>query len=150
MKKGVSLIVLVITVLILAILVAMVSIPGADVLKNSKLAAFYEDITKIQDAVTSYKITRGYIPIKENTQVLTLQEVLNLVADEKRTFLSQEIVANLDNNSEFYYIDVSKIGLQNITIDDTKIICNTEGTHVYYLNGFQAEDMWYFTVGKEI
>ena len=152
MKNGISLIILVITIVVLGILVGIVAMPGSDVLNKSKLASFYEDITKIQDAVTAYKITRGHLPIKDNSQALNYDQVLDLVSNEQISFLNREIVSNADNNSEFYYIDINKIGLENVSygINDTNLISNSEGTRVYFLEGFYLNDVWYFSVGMDI
>src|SRR5574344_2094057 len=52
MKKGISLVALIITIIVLIILTAAVVITGANTPENAQLAVWKNDISAVQDAVT--------------------------------------------------------------------------------------------------
>ena len=57
MKKGISLVALIITIIVLIILTAAVIWSSGDTPEQTKLAVFYNDITVVQEAVTTKMLT---------------------------------------------------------------------------------------------
>lgn len=143
---------LVIILVIIAMLTTVVTISTGDLVTNSKLSNFATNMSKIQDAATSYYITRGTLPIISNSTVFTKTELLSHVGTEKADSLSTEISENGDNNAEFYYLDVEKLNIENMVYDitDNSLVINSEGTHVYYLDGYDINGELYFSVRKDM
>jgi len=154
MKRGISLIMLVAIVVIISIIATAVAFSAEGVITKSKLNNFATNMSKIEDAVTSYYVTRGALPIINNSTVYTKAELLTLVGEEKSSALSTEISSNGDNESEFYYVDVEKLNLENtvydITLNSNSLVVNSEGTHVYYLDGYDINEELYFSVTKDM
>lgn len=152
MKKGISLMVLVVTIIILSILAGIVVFSAKDAIDISKEASFKTNIAKIQDAAIEYYATRGELPVKENAVALTNAELLtkaNLSTVAHET-LSQAITSNGDNDSKFYVLDIEKLNVSKSVYDITKksevLYINDEGTHVYYITGFRVGEEIHFTL----
>lgn len=154
MKKGISLVMVVITLVILSLLSTVVIISAGSIIRSSKLNNFSTNMSKIQDSVISYYATRGNLPIKSNSDVFNKMELLGLVEANRREQLSTELNKNGDNNSDFYYVDVEKLGLHNLALDITttsnSLIVNSEGTHVYYIEGYEINGVYYFSITKDM
>jgi type II secretory pathway pseudopilin PulG len=75
-KYGISLIVLVITIIVTLILIAATVISTASAISNAKLTTFSKDLTQIQDAAQSYYITNKVMPILGETTVMTKDDLL--------------------------------------------------------------------------
>ncbi len=110
-EKGISLIVLVITIVVALILISVVTISMVNSIDNANLTYFAKDLTSIQAAAESYYITNNVLPI-ENIPVKTKDEILAFCGDSAE--LTIEFVENNDEASEFYVLDLAKI---NITIN---------------------------------
>lgn len=154
MKHGISLTILAIIIIIISILATVVTFSAGDLITRSELNNFATNMSKIQDAVTSYYITRGALPILSNSTVFTKAELLAHVGTEKASALSAEIAINGDDESEFYYINVEKLNIENMVFDITatsnSLVVNSEGTHVYYLDGYDINEELYFSVTKDM
>lgn len=154
MKQGISLSILAIIIIILAILTTVVTISAEGLITNSELSNFATNMSKIQDAATSYYVTRGTLPIVSNATAFTKTELLSLVGTEKAVDLSTEIDENGDNESKFYYVDVDKLNIEDMVYDITptsnSLVINSEGTHVYYLDGYDINGEFYFSVRKNM
>lgn len=152
MKRGVSLIVLGITMIVLSILAGIVVFSAKDAISISKEGNFKTNMAKIQDAAVEYYATCGVLPIKNNATALTKSELLakaNLTVD-KYEALSVQITANGDDAGKFYALDIEKLNIQetvyNITKDSDVLYINDMGTCVYYITGFTAGDDVYFSL----
>lgn len=154
MKKGISLIVLGMVVVLLGIIATVVVVSADGLIGGSKLTSFATSMSKIQDSITTYYATRGVLPIVYNSTEFSKDSLLSFVGEEKAEFLSTEMNKNGDDNSKFYYIDVDKLALENLTLDITptsrNLVVNSDGTHVYYIQGYKLDNTIYFSVTKDM
>lgn len=91
MKKGISLVALIITIIVLIILTAAVIWSGADTPEQTKLSVFYNDISTLQDAVT--------LKILSNVADMETKEWLKEQTDE--TTGETTIVSSADVNNPY-------------------------------------------------
>ena len=154
MKNGISIVMLVIVIVILAILATVGVFTADSAIKTSDLNYFATNMSTIQNAVTSYYATRGTLPVINNSTVYTKSALLAEVGEIKANTLSTEIDLNGDTNMEFYIVDVEKLGLENLTFNITatsnNLIVNSEGTHVYLLDGYEINGELYFSITKDM
>lgn len=150
MKKGITIIILLITIIVIAILSATVVITSKTSVNKSNLANFTQNMSKIEDAVITYYATRGVLPVKANTSKITKADVLAIVNENYTDTFQEQLEANGDGDSNFYYLDIEKIGVEKVTVDfsleQDDWIINEEGTHIYYTEGFKIGAQMYFTV----
>lgn len=152
MKKGISLIVLVITIIVLAILASVITFSAKDAIDVSKESNFKINMAKLQDAAEEYYATRGALPIKSDAQALTKTQLLvkaNLDTAKYDT-LSEQITNNGDDDSLFYVLDIEKLNVEkavyDITAENDVLYINDMGTCVYYIAGFTVGDDVYFSL----
>lgn len=153
MKKAISLIVLGFVIVILSILAGITAFSASDTIRSSKLTNFTTNMSKIQDAVSSYYATRGTLPIKDGSSEYNASSMVAIVASQYQSNIIAEIEKNGDTNSTFYQLDVQKIGVQkaanNIGADGTLLV-NTNGTHVYYINGYKINKDVFFSITNDL
>lgn len=138
-QNGVTLIMLMITIIILALLagVAIRNIDiGADIRNYNYMCA---DIELLESKIMTYYNEYGEIPIKEDTGVIS----------NAKSMLGGQ--ASSRDNDTYYQVDVQK--LNNITLNfgggtlankDIYII-NEQSHRVYYLKGATYEETLYHT-----
>ena len=150
MKKGISLMVMVIIIVILSIITGITIYSAKDSVNMSKLSNFSTNMSKIQDAATAYYTTRGVLPIKSGATALTKEELLQKTSDAVRDELSEKIALNGDDEGTFYVLDIEKINVQetvyNITRENNVLYINDMGTCVYYITGFKVDGTTYFAL----
>jgi len=151
-KKGVTLITLVITVVILSLITGAVIVNSFGAINKTKLAKFGESLKIIEDKVEEYYVVNGRLPIIQHKQY-TSQEIIGLNTTGNSARLGNEITKNKDEDSNFYEIDflLIKVNLSTTghksTQDDVYVISDKTGK-VYYLKGEKVGDEVYFSLAN--
>lgn len=160
LRKGISLIALMITILVLATLSAIVVLSAKNSVDNSTVTEFISDLQKIEDATKNYYIKENKYPYYDNLK-LSQAEILELVGSEKRAYLREEMEKNgdykEDGKSYYYEIDLSKIDVtqtsrgisKNGDATDVFVVSISSG-NVYYLKGIETKDDIYFSMSDKI
>lgn len=144
-KKGISLISVMITVLIMAILATVMLPSGIDKINRSKLTSFNENILSLKQEVNIYFMQNDEYPVKTDGNGNYI--VYSITGSP--TLLAEATKKN-DQNDTFYIVDLSKIKIDNKdigvgkTIDDFYIVARTTG-NVYYAQGIRIENVVYHT-----
>ena len=136
-EKGITLISLVITVLVLVIITTVLALNSYDALQMSNLTKLQNDIEAISDRVAAYFVKEDKLPIEEGKVY-------------KKGTLKNEINDLSNNDGDNYYkIDLSK--LDNLTLNNNKsndeYIINEETHIVYYRPGINYKGTMYHTFG---
>lgn len=153
-NSGIALISLVVSILIIFMLTGIVTYTGRDILVNSKETAFAKDIEAIYDAAQEYYMVNGSIPSKEEGMSFDMDTYISSISeleDENvANALEQELGLNEEQDSVFYEIDISKIGVEetkygvNKNENDFFVISNTT-QKIYYYPGFKINENVYFS-----
>ncbi|MEG0074211.1 MAG: hypothetical protein RR751_06945 [Clostridia bacterium] len=151
-KKGISLIILVITIIVLAILVVSV-IGGATLaVNNAKMVTFADELAAIEENILSTITLGAELPL-ENAQY-TKAQLLSLASRQQD--LSSEINTNTDNNSKFRIVDLKKLGANKATYGSRKngtsdIYAVSLSTYnVYYVEGLKVGADRYHSLTKKL
>ena len=143
-KRGISLVALLITILVMAILSAVVVLSAKNSVDNTNVTDFMNDLQKIQDAAQNYYMENGVYPFSENLELSQVQ-VLEQVGADKRAELREEMELNNDYSEDgtesYYIIDLSKIDVTQTkrgvkksgNANDVYIIAKSSG-NVYSIN----------------
>ena len=144
-EKGITLITLVITMILLVIITSALARNSHSSLQLSNLTKMQNDIEILNDRIAAYYVKNNKLPV--NGQTMTKNEVKALV-DEVSSY----------DEGNYYVIDIEK--LDNTTLNygheynlgqsaTDKYVIN-ETTHmVYYLKGITYEGAVYHTIGVE-
>ena len=154
-KKGISMIVLLITIAVFLILVTVVTISSNKILNNTKKKQFAREIYEVQNLVDKYKYEKEEYPytiLDDNTN----ESISIDITDEiKNQFENEDITE--DNKVVLYSIDLNKIGAENITrgikkdnnLKDVYAFSNKTGI-VYYIDGYKVGNNTYYTLTDEL
>src|SRR5574344_1668709 len=93
-NKGITLTVLVITIIILLMISTAIIHTVADNLSSKGVNDMYTDIKAIEDKVSVYYVKYGNIPKAEQVEV---------------SIPSAIVTSNQNNGANFYYVDLSKL-----------------------------------------
>lgn len=153
-KNGIALISLVISILIIFMLTGIVTYTGKDIIFSSKETSFAKDIETIYDSAQEYYMVNGSIPSKEGGMYFEMDTYISNITElkgENASYsLEQEMILNEEQDSIFYEIDFSKIG-----IEETKYKVDQEGNNlfvisnvtqkIYYYHGYEIDGKIYFS-----
>ena len=156
-KKGISLVVLMITIVVMVILATTAVLTITTSADSSVLSVFVNNVLQLEESVTAKYILDGQIPYDENTTPLTKDELLLVVLSEYKDVLTQELVNNGESDSSLYYIlDVVELGFDKFDTgtkkkgEDDIYVISSSTLKVYYLYGIEYEKKIYFSVNSEM
>lgn len=151
-KRGISLIVLVITMIVMTILSFVIVMSVEDYTKSAKLATFEEELREIGDGVQAYYLKNGKYPIVEGV-VYTKADLLNISQDSQE--LQNEININNDISNEYYKIDLEKVS-ENTSLygkekyENDFYVLSVSSNIVYYPLGIYIGDEVYFSLTSKM
>lgn len=157
-KRGLSLVALLITILVMFVLASVVVLSSKNSVDNANVTDFMSDLQKIEDSVESYYIENGIYP--SSKELISQTQVLEQVGEEKRAYLREEMELNDDYNEDgstsYYVLDLAKIDVtqtkrgteKDEDINDVYIISESTG-NVYYLKGLETKDNTYFSITEK-
>lgn len=154
-KKGISMIALLITIAVFLILLTVITISSDKIINNTKKKQFAREIYEVQNLVDKYKYEKEEYPytiLDDNTK-----ESMSIdITDDLKDQFDKEGVKEGDK-VELYTIDLNKIGAENITrgikkdnnLKDVYAFSEKTGI-VYYIKGYKVEKNVYYTLTDEL
>lgn len=163
-KKGISLIVLIVTIVIMLIITTIVVVSVDDVIENSALTSFANDVSIVEDLTKVYYMQNGAFPTKtEDEAAISQNDVLAKVGTQKETAFTDELKLNNDyNNSNgalgnFFIIDLTKLDIDSSTRGFLKdgdqsdvYIVSFPSMNIYYIKGEEVKGINYFSLSSKI
>lgn len=151
-KKGVSLIILVVVIIIMGTLVGMVTISTKGMMEETNAREFASELKQLEYLVKQSKKLDDNVVLDFVPHVLT---VSTLTAEQKEQ-MSEEIVSGVTSIT-LYELDFNVLDVNDTTYgkkengdtNDVYVVSNTTG-NVYYLKGFKWEDKTYYTLTNEL
>lgn len=145
MKRGISLVSLVIVIIVMGILAGIVVISGLDSTESVTLDTFALEILDIQNAVDEYYYRYEKYPSGSDY-------VLDTTTLKSVSQFSEETIT--DNTINFKVVDLSLIGIADTEFgsgngNDIYVLSETTGI-VYYLAGVTYENNTYYTLTEEL
>ncbi len=149
MRKGISLVSLMITMVIMIAIISTVTISGIGTLNNNKKITFATEISMVQGGVDTYKTQNsGEYPV-ESTIELDISKV-----SEKSRF---QFDGETQNNSKvtLYKINYSLLGITTLKYgagkdeNDMYVVSKDTGK-VYYTKGVQVGGITYYTLTDDL
>ncbi len=141
MKKGVSLLVVIVAVTIMLIIITSATVIGSGSITSANYEEYVSELNRVSDNVNEYYV--------ENKELPVTGEVVSA------TSLGNEFLANMkdkgDLEENLYIVDLSKLKDSTIkkgkgSVANQDIYLVTENTqNVYYLKGFKYKAKVYFT-----
>ena len=154
-KKGISMIALLITIAVFLILLTVITISSDKIINNTKKKQFAREIYEVQNLVDKYKYEKEEYPytiLDDNTNESMSIDITDDLTDQ----FDKEGVKEGDK-VELYTIDLNKIGAENITrgikkdnnLKDVYAFSEKTGI-VYYIKGYKVGKNVYYTLTDEL
>ena len=141
MKKGVTLSIVLIAIVIMITIITTASVVGAGAINTANFEDFKSMESRTADAVNEYYIKNDTLPVTNEI----------VAADTVSNELKQLLAQRGDINSKLYVVDMSKIddstienGNGNLNNKDVYIVAE-ESLNVYYLKGYTYRSVKYFS-----
>ena len=142
-ERGVTLVALTITVIILLIITSILIYNANDNTYIKRLTNMYNDISNLRDKVISYNKEYGTIPIKmEYTGVSHLKDAGVIGANDGDKFYVLDL-EKLDGITLNFGKDYEKIKIQDyVNVNDLKdlYIINEKSNNIFYVQGIKVKD----------
>lgn len=135
-QKGVTLMILVVTIVIMAIIVGGISYSS---IESFKMNAYYDmctDIELLDEKIALYYIENKDLPIV-TSNVKNIDELVPNYAEGNVNY-------NPNNSGTLYKIDLSK--LENLSLKSTDYYMDETSHTIYSPRGIQVEEKTYYTV----
>lgn len=150
-KKGVSLIVLSITIVVLAVLTTVMLVGTTEISDKTRVAKLGEEFKLLEDTIKEYYAINGTLPIDSEAKY-TKTQLINLNTLGQGELLQAEIDKNKDATSTFYEINYSLISTTikergiEVTQDDIYVV--SSNNNVYYVQGVTIGEKVYFSLAN--
>lgn len=150
-KTGISLVVLVITIIIMTILVG-ITVSGIDnALREATEGEFVVELSTIKDKIKEHYIFTGALPIKPGVEYTADQVGIKHTNEDIRRAFLKEVETNNDKANKFLVIDLDLLGLETnqrgkSSHDLDVFLVATNTLNVYYLGGVLIQDMMRFSL----
>ena len=147
-KKGISLLVLSITIVIMIILASTIVVSYSSIIQDTLKKDFASEIYAIEKLAQEYYFMNQEYPVS-NSYILSL----NSIQEEFRYQFEKEKIEN--DRITLYQIDFIQCGVENIkrgyhtNEKDMYVISKTTGK-VYYVDGITIEEMKYYTLTDDL
>jgi len=142
MKKGITVSILAITVILMFIIVTTATVIGTNAIRTAAYEEFLGKIERVSNSVNKYVVDNKMLPT-----------TLEVVAKEGLpTELRAEITKNNDDSNNLFVIDMTKIRVESVnigkgTVSDMDVFIVAENTNnVYYLKGVEYKGNSYHGV----
>ncbi len=161
-NSGISILVLVITILVMIILAGAVISNTGNTVSSVNKVNFANELQIVTEKTQEYYVQNSSFPVIPGTEALSLSQVLALSGlknEDKNVLLSEmdEAKDNYDNIDikKFYVIDLSKLDvtktLRGSKINgDNDIFIISDTMKVYYLKGNVIENQIYFSLSSKL
>ncbi len=140
MKKGVSLLIVSVAIVVMLILVSSASIIGSNAINSANFEEYTNVLARVNNLVNEYVVENNALPV---TNEIVSKESLG------NEFLNQ-VDENGDLENDFYVVDMSKINVPTIELGNGSVagkdvfIVAANSNNVYYMMGFKYKGRTYY------
>lgn len=150
-KKGITLAVLVVTIIITMILVSAIVVSYDSIKNSTKKKEFAKEIYSIQNLVDAYKFKNEKYPVTTNVTF----SIATIENEDKIQFINEPGYSS--NEVVFRVIDLYEVGIESTTrgtqknanTNDMYVVSENTGK-VFYLKGEEIGDKVYYTLSDEL
>ena len=142
-NKGVTLVALSISIIIIGIILTVIVFSSRNSLKMRDLNNMYSDIRILEDKISIYYLDYNELPILGRLPNAQVNKMLSDTSKNPNNYKNGTM-------TKFYVIDTSK--LLNISLNNQesgKYAINEQSHSVYYIDGVKVDDVTYYTIPKE-
>ena len=153
-KTGISLIVLIITIVVALILATTVIFSTTGAIDNARITTFFKDLSEVQDATENYYINNNVMPISDDSTVIDKNGLIGISTFQN--IILEEIIENNDLDSQFYVINLEKLNITKSKYGTKKLgesdifVISYPTMNVYYPYGVDAKGTTFFSITSKM
>ena len=142
MKKGVTMSVVIIAVVIMLILVSAATVVGTNSISTANYEDFRSMITRVSNDVNEYYVSNNELPVKNEV----------VATDSLSESLKAEVEKKGDTNKKLFVVDMAKINDATVTIgrgntsSEDIFLVSEDSQNIYYLKGYEYKKVRYYGV----
>lgn len=143
MKKGISMMMLVVATSVMMILITSASVIGINSVNTANFEEYKSVLSRIADDVNYYYIENNTLPVKSDENGVQLIDASSINAE-----FYMQVIEQGDENNELYIIDTEKLEDSTIAFsdkDDIYLVANNSH-NIYSLNGFKYKSKIYYKI----
>jgi type II secretory pathway pseudopilin PulG len=151
MKKGMTLLALLATIVIMSILLTTVTISGIATVNNANKMAFASEVSLLQESTDAYSTkNNGEFPIGNSVQL----NISQVTTDSKTQFTGENISA--DDKVVLYELDYKLLGITSLKYGLGKngpediYVVSKDTKRVYYAKGIPVGNKTYYTLTDDL
>lgn len=143
MKKGISMMMLVVATAVMMILITSASVIGINSVNTANFEEYKSVLSRIADDVNYYYIENDTLPVKSDENGIQVIDASSINSEFYRQVIEQG-----DENNQLYIIDLGKLEDSTISFSDKDgIYLVANNSHnVYSLNGFKYKSRVYYKI----
>lgn len=134
-QKGVTLMILMATVVIMAIVAGTINYNTKSAVKTNEYYSMCADIELLDEKIALYYLQNNSLPI--TGEPIGLENICNDEAVRKEN-------ENPNNSNKIYRIDIGK--LDNLSLTNSEYFIDEQSHTIYYLYGVTFDNYTYYTV----
>lgn len=141
MKKGITLSVVMIAIVIMLIIISSASVIGKNAISTANFEKYRSNISRVYDMVNHYYINNGTLPT-------TLEVIVPSSLNEN---FKKVLSDNNDLEDELFIVDISKLNDPSIEngigdiYDQDVFLVSKKSQNIYYLKGYKYKSVVYYT-----
>ena len=150
MKKGITLLALVATIVVMSILLTTVTISGIATVNNAKKMAFASEVSLLQESTDAYYTkNNGEFPIGNSVQL----NISGVTSGSLTQFDGETIT---DNKVVLYELDYSLLGISSLKYGlgtngpEDMYVVSKDTKMVYYAKGIHVGNITYYTLTDDL
>lgn len=151
MKKGISLVTLLVTIVVIITLVSTIVVSGTNVYNNAKKVKFASELSYVEEMLKSYFNINGEYPVLDE-DIFSAENISEDIL--LKQFSGENII---DSKIKLYQIDFSKLGSSDLTIgykeydnSDSVYLFSKMTGKVYYKKGYKVGKNVYYTLTDDL
>ncbi len=154
MKKGVTLMALAITIVVMIIILGTIVTGLSLAVTDTEMGAYAQDLRMIEEAVTIKMTENEYDFLVKSA--ITKDEILKTIDADKANQLTEEFELNGDiDSNEFYIVDITKLALKRNKYGKEKVLPNAiviskDTANIYYVKGKKFKGKTYFSTSSRL
>lgn len=149
-KKGISLMVLMVTIAVMTMLLTTATVAGVKSMERTKKMKFASELAFVKESVDSYILNNNKEYPVSNTIILDISKVSGGSIDQ----FNGEIISN--NKVNLYEIDVNLLGKIDTVYgkksggNDDVFAISKDTKKIYYIRGLKVSSVTYYTLNDEL
>lgn len=143
-KKGITTLVIILSVFIMFIILTTATVIGSRNINTVNYEEFMSKLNRVSNTVNEYILKNDNMPILDSHTVIA------------KTNLTEDLKTELQRNGDFennnlYVIDMNKLNVNNVnigigTVQDRDVFLIAEDTHnIYYYKGYKYRNKMYYS-----